>query len=90
MAWGVWNKIKNGLKKAWDWVHNKILKPVGRFVSGAWTKVVKPVVNIASKIPGIDKIPGPVGVVGKVVKVADKFSPVIDIAAGLMKGNNKK
>ena len=35
MAWGLWNKIKNGFKKVGNaiakgvgWVHNKVVKPV--------------------------------------------------------------
>ena len=35
MAWGIWNKIKNGLRKAGNWVKNKVLKPVV-------DKVIKP------------------------------------------------
>ena len=90
MAWGFWNKIKNGFKKAGQWIHNKILKPVGRFIGGAWKKVVKPVVNVVGKIPGIDKLPGAAGVIGKVAKITDKFSDTIDGVANLMDKNNKK
>ena len=28
MAWGLWNKIKNGFKKAAGWVKDKVIKPV--------------------------------------------------------------
>ena len=35
MAWGLWNKIKQGFKKAGNFVKNKVLKPVVN-------KVIKP------------------------------------------------
>ena len=28
MAWGLWNKIKNGLRKAGGWIKDRIIKPV--------------------------------------------------------------
>lgn len=28
MGWGFWNKIKNGVKKAFNWVKDKVVKPV--------------------------------------------------------------
>ena len=28
MAWGLWNKIKNGFKKAAGWVKDKVIRPV--------------------------------------------------------------
>ncbi len=28
MGWGFWKKLKNGVKKAFNWVKDKIVKPV--------------------------------------------------------------
>jgi hypothetical protein len=46
MAWGIWNKIKNGLKKVGgaivkgvSWVNDKIVKPI-----------VKPIMSVATPI----------------------------------------
>ena len=41
MAWGLWNKIKQGIKKAGRWVKDKILKPVVNNV----IKPFKPVIS---------------------------------------------
>ena len=47
MAWGLWNKIKNGFKKAAGWVKDKVLKPVVNTV----VKPFKPVIaGVASAI----------------------------------------
>ena len=47
MAWGLWNKIKNGFKKAAGWVKDKVLKPVVNTV----IKPFKPVIaGVASAI----------------------------------------
>ena len=42
MAWGLWNKIKSGLKKAGKWIKtaaktvtDKVIKPFKPFISGA-------------------------------------------------------
>ena len=79
MAWGLWNKIKKGLKKAVNWVKNKIIKPVkNKIVKPVWNKVVKPVTNVIGKVPGIENLPGKVGIVGKVAKGINQFTPVID------------
>ena len=40
--------------------------------------MVKPVTETISKIPGIEKMPGKVGIVGKVGKGITAVSPVID------------
>jgi len=45
MGWGIWKKIKQGIGKAVNWVKNKIVKPVGRFVG----KVAKPLLSVAVK-----------------------------------------
>ena len=82
MAWGFWNKIKNGFKKAFNWVKDKIIKPVANVVKGAWNKVVKPVANVVSNIPGIEKLPGPAGAIAKGLKIAGKVSPIVDTFIG--------
>jgi hypothetical protein len=40
MAWGIWNKIKNGLKKVGSWVNDKVVKPVKNYV-GSMVEVTK-------------------------------------------------
>jgi phage-related protein len=47
MAWGIWNKIKNGIKKvvggvgnAASWVNDKVVKPVIKPVVGALAPVL--------------------------------------------------
>ena len=70
MAWGLWNKIKQGfkkvgagIKKAADWVTNKVIKPFKPFIAGA-----------ASAIS-----PAAGAVAGKVMDTVERFS---DDAAG--------
>ena len=53
MAWGLWNKIKqgfkkvgSGLKKAADWVSNKVIKPFKPIIAGAAT-AINPVLGAA-------------------------------------------
>ena len=46
MAWGFWNKIKNGFRSAGRWIKNKILTPLGRTIK----KVGKPMLNTAVKL----------------------------------------
>ena len=66
MAWGLWNKIKNGFKKAAGWVKDKVLKPVVNNV----VKPFKPIIaGVADKIK-----PGAGAVVNTVLGVAEKVS----------------
>ena len=44
MAWGLWNKIKNGFKKAAGWVKDKVIKPVVNNV----VKPFKPIISAAA------------------------------------------
>ena len=44
MAWGLWNKIKNGFRKVGNFVKDKILKPVVNTV----IKPFKPVISAAA------------------------------------------
>ena len=46
MAWGFWNKIKNGFRSAGRCIKNKILTPLGRTIK----KVGKPMLNTAVKL----------------------------------------
>lgn len=63
MGWGVWNKIKQGISKAFNWVKDKIVKPVAGFVK----KVVAPIVSTKGKIMNVSGdvlgkvLPGPLG-----------------------------
>ena len=53
MAWGIFSKIGKGLKKAFNWVRDKIAKPVVNFLK----PVIKPVGNVVKKlIPGSDVV----------------------------------
>lgn len=67
MGWGVWKKIKNAFSKAGNWIHNKILKPIGRGVVTVAKKVVAPIISTKGKILKtagdiIGKVvPGPIG-----------------------------
>ena len=66
MAWGLWNKIKNGFKKAVGWVKDKVIKPVVNNV----VKPFKPIIaGVADKIK-----PGAGAVVNTVLGVAEKVS----------------
>ena len=71
MAWGFFNKIKKGLKKAFNFAKDKIVKPVVN-------KVVKPVLDIAKKAapyaaPLADTfIPGSGAVINSVIDNTDR------------------
>ena len=56
MAWGLWNKIKQGfkkagtaIKKAADFVTDKVIKPFKPFITGAATAINPTAGAIASK-----------------------------------------
>lgn len=53
MAWGIFKKIGQGLKKGFNWVKDHIVKPVAKFVSPV-AKVAAPV--IGTFVPGAEKI----------------------------------
>ena len=44
MAWGLWNKIKQGIRKAGSFIKDKVLKPVVNTV----VKPFKPVISAAA------------------------------------------
>ena len=49
MAWGIFQKIGQGLKKAFNWVNDKVIKPVANFLK----PVVKPLGSVVKTlIPG--------------------------------------
>ena len=45
MAWGLWNKIKQGFKKAVGWVKDKVIKPVVSTVVKPFKPIVSTVAN---------------------------------------------
>ena len=53
MAWGIFKKIGQGLKKGFNWVKDHIVKPVAKFVSPV-AKVAAPVVGAI--VPGAEKL----------------------------------
>ena len=63
MGWGIWNKIKQGLSKAWNWVKDKVVKPVVNFGK----KVIAPIVGAKGKVMNLSGdvlgkvLPGPLG-----------------------------
>ena len=66
MAWGLWNKIKNGLRKAGSWVKDRIIKPVVNTV----VKPFKPAITAA--ISAFNPAAG--AIAGKVMDTAEKIS----------------
>ena len=62
MAWGFFNKIKKGLKKAGKWIKDKVVKPV--------VNTAKTILPVAAPI--IDTyIPGASSIANTVVNTAD-------------------
>ena len=66
MAWGLWNKIKNGFKKAAGWVKDKLVKPVVNNV----IKPFKPIIQGAAS--AINPAAG--AAIGKVMNIAESVS----------------
>ena len=66
MVWGLWNKIKQGFKKAGNFVKNKVLKPVVDTV----IKPFKPIIGGA--ISAINPAAG--AIAGKVMDSVERFS----------------
>ena len=66
MAWGLWNKIKNGLRKAGSWVKDRVIKPVVNTV----VKPFKPAITAA--ISAFNPAAG--AIAGKVMDTAEKIS----------------
>ena len=66
MAWGLWNKIKNGFKKAGSFLKDKIIKPVVNNV----IKPFKPAIQAA--VTAFNPAAG--AIAGKVMDTAEKIS----------------
>ena len=66
MAWGLWNKIKNGFKKVGGFIKDKVLKPVVNTVIKPFKPVIQGVVSAINPTAG--------AIAGKVMNVAEKIS----------------
>ena len=65
MAWGIFKKIGEGLKKAYNWTKNHIVKPVAK----ALAPIAKPAAAIAKTL-----IPGASGIIDIAEKGIEKLS----------------
>ena len=65
MAWGIFKKIGDGLKKAFNWTKNKIVKPVAKIIS----PVAKPLAGVVKTL-----VPGAAPIVDFAEGVVDKIS----------------
>ena len=74
MAWGIFKKIGEGLKKAYNWTKNHIVKPVAK----ALAPIAKPAAAIAKTL-----IPGASGIIDIAEKGIEKLS-----GDGSRKNNN--
>ena len=66
MAWGLWNKIKQGFKKAGNWVKDKVLKPVVNTVIKPFKPIISGAVNAINPKAG--------AVVDTVMNAAERWS----------------
>jgi hypothetical protein len=66
MAWGLWNKIKNGFKKAGQWIKDKVIDPVVNTV----IKPFKPAITAA--VTAFNPKAG--AITSKVLDTAERFS----------------
>ena len=69
MAWGFWNKIKNGFKKVGKFI-GKVAKKVWNGVKTVGKGIVKAapkILKVASKLP-LEQLPGKAGMIGAGVK----------------------
>ena len=72
MAWGFWNKFKNGFKKGFTWIKNKIIRPL-----------IKKAPDIMAQVgPMLATMPGKAGAVGKAMTVA---TPILQTLRGINK-----
>ena len=84
MAWGIFKKIKQGLKKAWNFAKDKVIKPV----VGVANKV-SPIISagLNAVIPGAGTITqGIIGGLDRMVNKSDAAGGVNDIATALKSG----
>ena len=77
MAWGIFKKIGQGLKKGFNWVKDHIVKPVAKFVS--------PVAKVAAPVVGAI-VPGAEQLINAGTSVVDKLAS--NALAGMPAGNN--
>ena len=66
MAWGLWNKIKQGFKKVGNWVKDKVLKPVVNTVIKPFKPIISGAVNAINPKAG--------AVVDTVMNAAERWS----------------
>ena len=72
MASGFWNKLKNGFKKGFTWIKNKIIRPL-----------IKKAPDIMAQVgPMLATMPGKAGAVGKAMTVA---TPILQTLRGRSK-----
>jgi hypothetical protein len=64
MAWGLWNKIKNGFKKVGGFIKDKVLKPVVNTVIKPFKPVIQGVVSSINPTAG--------AIAGKVMDTVEK------------------
>ena len=51
MAWGIFKKIARAFKKAAQWVHNKVIKPVANTAKKILkSDAIKPIINAGLKL----------------------------------------
>jgi hypothetical protein len=63
MGFGLWKKIKNGLKKAGQWINQNVIQPVSKIAS----KIVAPIAKFAAPLisainPAVGAAVGGVGI----------------------------
>lgn len=69
MAWGFFNKIKRGFKKGFNWVKNKLIKPI-----------LKKAPDIMAQVgPMLANMPGKAGIAGKAMTFA---APILQTLQG--------
>ena len=66
MAWGLWNKIKNGLRKAGGWIKDKIIKPVVDTVIKPFKPAITAAVSAFNPAAGV--------IAGRVMDTAERIS----------------
>ena len=84
MAWGIFKKIGQGLKKGFNWVKDHIVKPVAKFVSPV-AKAAAPV--IGTFVPGAEKIIDTGAAVVDKIAGNNALTPASNALAGMSPGN---
>ena len=84
MGWGIWNKIKQGVSKAYNWVKDNVIKPGVQFTKDIVAPILSAngqVKNVVGNVLG-KVLPGPLGQFastagkawGTVGNIAERFS----------------